>query len=119
MYRHSTGLAQYLLLVVILLPMPSMALGAGPTVTTLRDACSGVFPAGETRDQLSCVRYVKTIQNEAVLSGSLCEPGKGFSEATAIGLWFYLGQFPGNEPAEPFVLDFLQDSANCARVNVQ
>ncbi len=114
MSSHSS-LARYLLLVVSLLPMASKAQGAGPTVTDLRDACSGVFPAADPPDHLSCVRYIKAVQDEGILDGLLCEPVKSSSEAVAIGLWLYLGRFPGNELAEPYVMDFLRDSANCVR----
>lgn len=114
MLNRSLKLPLYLHPLIGLLLLPSVAQGAGPTVTTLRNACSGAFPAVETLEQLSCVRYIDTVQDVGVLDGSLCGPMTGSTEVAAVGLWLYLGQFHGDELAEPHVLNFLRDGAYCA-----
>jgi hypothetical protein len=34
------------------------------------------------------------------------------AEAATVGLWLYLGQFPGDELAEPYVLNLLRDDTD-------
>ena len=114
MFRDSSRPARYLLPLLGLLLLPLQAQGAEPTVTALREACSGVFPAIETPEDLSCVRYINDVRNVGIVGGTLCETTRGSMDAAVVGLWLHLGQFPGHELAEPHVLDFLKDYADCS-----